>query len=474
MGKDNPVSQLKKSPPIQTKAPLTDNQNEIIAAPQPVPALLEQATINPTKLKPADILQLQRTLGNNAVLQLMRSTKNNGNAAHQKIQKKAAPIAVSKTDKKAIQRLIGFEIETRIPIYRDDGTGTGTLEKPDYDEVHSDAGTGDGAEISVDKEGATSIIELVTPPVDDSQISKNFAGMARSWVNVLTTLHGQAIAGPPPKKMDAAIGTSDDDLYYGFKPTDSNSKQDMIAIQATHGIRLDKVDTLFKKTSIPKANQARGADQLKSDAVAEVGPAMDTFMNNLETILNSSTIITKKKDRQQALKEVRGFFSLLAQYLISGGKAKTYYLKNHTMLFYKSKMSDVRNNLVGANAYAAQLLTATYHAAVKAQLLTDTGRTGTDPLFMGANASTVTCAGWLDEVMGGIDDSLFEEAKNPWGNAIAPGNVKGSLAAVLEHRDLVKEIKPDDNMKLTNPNLIVEYLVQVFKRNKKMQDIHHG
>ena len=472
--KESPVSPQKKSPVTQNKTTATATQNEIISAPEEIPALLEQATVNPASLKPKDILQLQRTLGNTAVLQLMRSSQNNGNIAAPKIQKQASPITVSKTDKKAIQRLIGFEIETRIPLYRDDGMGTGTLEKPDYDEVHSDAGTGDGAEIVVDKEGATSIIELVTPPVDDSQVSKNFAAMARTWVNALTILHGQAIAGPPPKKMDAAIGTSDDDLYYGFKPTDSNSKQDMIAIQATHGIRLDKVDTLFKKTSIPRANQARGADQLKSDAVAEVGPAMDTFMTNLETILNASTVIAKKKDRQQALKEVRGFFSLLAQYLISGGKAKTYYLKNHTMLFYKSKMSDVRNNLVGANAYAAQLFTVAYHAAVKTQLLTDTGRTGTDPLFMGSNGSTITCAGWLDEVMTGVDDSLFEEAKNPWGNAIAPGTVKGSLSAVLEHRDLIKEIKPDDNMKLTNPNLIVEYLVQVFKRNKKMQDIHHG
>jgi hypothetical protein len=274
--------------------------------------------------------------------------------------------------------------------------------------------------------------------------------------------------------MDATIGASDDDLYFGFKPTDSNGKQDLVAIQATHGIRLDKVDTLFKKTSIPKANQARGADQLKSDAVAEVGPAMDTFMANLETILASATVIAKKKDRTQALKEVRGYFSLLAQYLISGGKAKTYYLKNHTMLFYKSKMSDVRNNLVAANAYAAQLMSPTHHAAVKAQLLTDTARTGTDPLFMGSHASTITAAGWLDEVMQGIDDSLFEEAKNPWGNAIAPGTVKGNLSAVLEHRDLLKEIKPGDNMNLNNPNLIVEYLVQVFKRNKEMQDIHHG
>jgi hypothetical protein len=208
--------------------------------------------------------------------------------------------------------------------------------------------------------------------------------------------------------------------------------------------------------------------------MAEVGPTMDIFMPNLEGIIDPATIITKKSERVQALKEVRGFFSLLAQYLISGGKAKTYYLKNHTMLFYKSKMNNVRNDLIVANPYAAALLAPLSRDIVKAQLLTDTKRTGSDPLFMGNHASDISAADWLDEVLSGRDDSLFEEAKNDWGTDIAPGKVKGNLAAVLEHRDLVKEIKPDASMNLTKPDLIVEYLVQVFKRNKKMQDIHHG
>jgi len=336
----NSVAPQKKVAPEVHKSISGSDQDQIAATPEieELPQLVQRAKLNPALLKPTDLLQLQRTLGNSAVLQLMRSGAGSASASASANQTNKPPMNISKADKKAIQRLIGFEIETRIPIYKE---VSNALTRPGYNSVHVNAGTGDGTEVSVDKKGATSIIELVTAPVDDSQISKNFKATAQNWVKALTNLHTEAIKGPPPKKMKPTIAAADDSLQFGFTDTDDDSKKDMIAVQVTHGIRLDKVDTLFKQTSIPKANQARGADQLKSDSMAEVGPAMDIFMPNLEGIIDPATIITKKAERVQALKEVRGFFSLLAQYLISGGKAKTYYLKNHTMLFYKSKMNNV-------------------------------------------------------------------------------------------------------------------------------------
>jgi hypothetical protein len=458
---------------ITPTAPTEQTQTTTTA--HPLADLVQRAQHNPALLKPPDVLQLQRTLGNAAVVQLMRAGAKPAPPAA-----KTTPLPISKASaaglrRAILQRLIGFEIETRIPLYRDDGTGTNTLERPDYDEVHSPSGTGDNTEISVDKHGETSIIELVTQAVDDSQITRDFRRTAENWVRILTTLH--AAAGSPPEKMTDHIPAAGGDLYFGFQPNDDDSDKDHVAVQATHGIRLDKVEKLFSKTSIPEQNRVGGADTKKSDAVGEVGGVMDTFMGNLVGILDPSTVINNRTQRTQAVKDVRGFFALLAHYLIVGGKEKTSYLKNQTMLFYKSKMSAVRDNLILNNAYAQRLFQDAYRDQVITQLLTDTNRTGGDPLFMSGQASkssTVTCQEWLDEVLQGIDDRLFEQAKNDWGSPIAPGSVKGNLAAVLEHRDLVKEFKPNDNMDLNHPDLIVDYLVAFFSRNKKMQDIHHG
>src|SRR5918994_3991903 len=52
-----------------------------------------------------------------------------------------------------IQRKIGFELETRIPVYFRDNDAPGGLAKADYDEINADVGDGYGSKFVVDKEG---------------------------------------------------------------------------------------------------------------------------------------------------------------------------------------------------------------------------------------------------------------------------------------------------------------------------------
>src|SRR4051812_44870151 len=117
----NSVAPQKKVAPEVHKSISGSDQDQIAATPEieELPQLVKRAKLNPALLKPTDLLQLQRTLGNSAVLQLMRSGAGSASASASANQTNKPPMNISKADKKAIQRLIGFEIETRIPIYKE-------------------------------------------------------------------------------------------------------------------------------------------------------------------------------------------------------------------------------------------------------------------------------------------------------------------------------------------------------------------
>ena len=363
-----------------------------------------------------------------------------------------------------VQRLIGFEIESRIPVYQVNGGVTNM----NYDTLHANAGTGDGSELGVDKVGETSIIEFASGPVSDTQSAGDFRDTARSWVNVLRDLKAEAVSGPFPKQLNAHYAPAANDVHFGkLNAGSSVLDYEKVAIQATHGLQLEKVKDFINKTELENPG-GFGRVTKKNAALDETKPNTEGIMTALKTLVDPATVIPGRSQRSQALKEAEGFFALIAHYLTLGGKDITAYLKNQTTLFYKSKLSDVRNNIMGNRWIYDLVHYADTRAQVATELLTGTARNGGDPLFRG---SVVDCDTWLAAVLSGSGDPFFEEAKNDWGKPIDPGKVKGKNAVVLEHRDLANEMPFPDNLSLNNPDAVVTYLVSFFKLNKKRQGL---
>src|SRR5690606_428861 len=135
---------------------------------------------------------------------------------------------------------------------------------------------------------------------------------------------------------------------------------------------------------------------------------------------------------QNGVPELDGLVTLMMNYLTAGSDddiAKVIYMKNRPAnVFYKSKLSDVRNNLL-TTVYGNLILNdANNRAALRTLLLIESGRTSGDPLFKAdpspinpqGIASTVTVHQWITEVLSGVNDRIFDEMKNPWANPIAP------------------------------------------------------
>ena len=363
-----------------------------------------------------------------------------------------------------IQRLIGFEIESRIPVYRVDGAVT----HMNYDTLHANAGTGDGSELAVDKVGNTSIIEFASGPVSDTQSASAFKGTARSWVNVLMDIKAKAVSGPFPKQLNAHYAPAANEVKFGkLNAGSSTIDYEKVAIQATHGLQLEKVKDFINKTELQNPTGA-GRVTKKNEALDETKPNTEGIMDALKLLVDPAAAIANRSERSRALKEAEGFFALIAHYLTLGGKDIQAYLKNQTTLFYKSKLSDVRNDLMGNRWFYELVHYADVRANVATELLTGTARNGAHSLFRG---SVATCNAWLTAVLSGSGDPFFEEAKNDWGQSIAPGQVKGKNAVVLEHRDLANEMPFSNTLDLNHPDAVVKYLVNFFKMNKKRQGL---
>ncbi|MHB8628253.1 MAG: hypothetical protein ACYDBJ_14050 [Aggregatilineales bacterium] len=495
-------ARLRQAKPAPQNRRIQSRKSSFVPQPETA-ALLRRAHQKPESLNADDVIHLQRTLGNAAVTHLlgnkaqrMATQANHPRTAQRRKSEKDAKqenkkISPSSTAAKTIQRLIGFELETRIPLAYEQGDGSYT--KPDYDEIHADVGLGDGSEIGVDKDGTNPIAEFVSGPVDDTQSADNFKLIAQNWVNVIHGLRNAAEATPPMQDLHATYPTAPANARFGFTAADQVKKQkkflklipyktwyetsparlselDKLAIQVTHSLQLSQVGGYMSGTTY--ATKLGGRDTSKENALHETEAIANTLLNDVTGRYDPAPVMTDVGQRNKALADFKGLLSLMVHYLVLGSKNISGYVKNQMSLFFKSKLSDVRNNLVqkGANPYSRHLLfKAEPRQWIRQQILTRTGRDGGTVVLP---KTTVTCDAWLKDVLKGTDDQIFEQAKNDWGKDIKPGKVAGKQAVVLEHRDLVKEMPPDySEMKLSNPAGVVNYLVSVFSANKTKQGL---
>lgn len=415
---------------------------------------------DPRSLTPRMVMQLQRTAGNQAVMRMLDS------AAKQKAAtpNKAIQITQDATSaQETLQRLIGFEIETGIPAKNK--MDTGEYEDPDYEDFNIDLPDGSKLDIDSDPAGGGKILEFASAPVDDTQSSEDFKKIAGTWLALLTNLRTKAASSPPIRHLSSVISTAPGYARYGVNKGKPGSME-RASIQATHGLRLDQVRSFFKKLALANPTGASRVGA-KEQATKESVGSVDPIMVQLKTLHDPATMVGVADNH---VEEVAGFFTLMANYMLSGKAVASGYAKNRSFLFYKSKLSDVRNMLVDKNPYAAEVLTddeAVNRAALI--LLIVTKRKADEPLWVGTDEPNIW--DWMFANLSGDDDPAFEAAKNPWGTDIKPGKVDGGLAAVVEHRDIDKVVPPGGILKLTEPQAIIDYLTAVFEANKGWENI---
>lgn len=420
----------------------------------------------PLQLSPTAILHLQRTIGNAAVQRMLTAPQHGATTSR----------VISQDAESGLRRKIGFEIETGIPVTNrvdDEKTGEGHYTKVKHDTLN--APTGDGSKLDIDKHFGYSILEFISVAVDDTLPAENFEQTAESWLDTLNNLREEAESTPPPKQLRQQIGGARSDAYYGFPPGDTTDKHmlDRVSIQMTHGVKLFKVAKLLSNLDL-SAMGGSGLKTAKTNVAHEAVTTADRIMATITAAHDPSKRETDKSKRKRRVEEFRGFVSLVCNYLLIGRHPllQSGFLKGRTPLFYKSKLSDVVIKLQTRSPFAAKVLGSKYLPTFKTALLTETQRNGNETLFLITRKEepSPTVDKWLDDVLSGVGDPAFEAMKNSYSDDIAPGRVQGRRAVVMEHRNIM------DEMKLENPVLsdqrgVVDYLVALYEANQQMQKI---
>jgi len=232
-------------------------------------------------------------------------------------------------------------------------------------------------------------------------------------------------------------------------------------------VPLDQAGKLISAFPLSGTASAFNATQLAKNAPAKAMTVMQNLIGAFVPVAHNG------------VNELRGLITLMMNYLTAGNDdaiAKVVYMKNRPAnIFYKSKLSDVRDNLLNF-PYGNQILTNPVAVAtLRLLLLAESGRTAGDPLFKAdpdpvnpqGLASTVTVGTWLTEVLNGVDDQIFEEMKNPWANEIDPD---ADDEVVIELR------KRGFNLTHANFTLenfgtgLLEYMKKVYLANKALKN----
>jgi len=378
-----------------------------------------------------------------------------------------------------MQRRIGFEIETGIPITRR-VPNADPLTVGIHPHIYRDAHPQTMAQnvrqgtltVSADHSGAHaqtvlepfnqwSIVEAVTDPIDDSMTPSQFDAIATVWLSRIINIKQLAQQGPPAQQL---LGSN---YYVGLPSAQNYANWDRIAPQVTVGVPLDQAAKLISAFPMSGTASAYNATKLAKEAPAKALKVMQGLIGAIPP------------GTQNGVPELKGLVTLMMNYLTAGNDndiAKVIYMKNRPAnVFYKSKLSDVRNNLL-TTVYGNLILNdANNRAALRTLLLLESGRTSGDPLFKAdpspinpqGVASTVTVHQWITEVLAGVDDRIFDEMKNPWANPIAPD---ANDEVVIELRKL--------GYNLTHSNFVLEdfnsgllqYMKKVYLANKQLKN----
>ncbi len=467
---------------------------------------------SPLRGSEAFVAGLQRTAGNGAVVQLLgpRRPATSRDRSGRTVGPGAVPRPASGEGRPvlSLQRKIGFELETGIPLGWENDPPDGNYWDIDVDEIKGAKGPGGQGRVDVDhtetkgngveeKFGHLPIIELVTAPLDERLSSKEVKAEAKTWVKFLQDLRTEAKTNPAQPLKDQVPTTPHKQIVLGL-PNRKDDAMERIAPQATVGVKLSKVKTMMSATDKerPKLLQQglKGADTRKLDANTQALASVQLILQHLKQADKQDRLHYKQAhDLPGApvdydVKELEGFLLMVSTYLRASalGRGKGGYLKNLALVFFKSKLSSVRTTMAGRSAYAAKLVDSPTSGAysvlaggrdwLKGELLAENHVNDTDELLEDDGTDPAVSVGeWLDEVLGGVDDKLLMRAKNPWSDPIDPEvSAKGNTRAIMElrHLNLTNRAEtskaPSGGFKLSDTDALVSYLASLHESNKSL------
>ncbi|GLR17011.1 eCIS core domain-containing protein [Portibacter lacus] len=383
-----------------------------------------------------------------------------------------------------IQRRIGFEIETGIPVSLQDpnppnnymNIGNNWLEAPfpggklmvDHLPGH--------ANIPNEPYNDWSIIEFVTDPIADNLSNNNFRNVATGWVTDLQNLSVYAQAnhgpiqnapnvGPPGSGLNINIGQ-----IPGGVPIPANY-WDRVGPQSTMGVKLKNIGNIFQNETVATGYLGHVRHDRVSHGTHQAQPTANLIMTDIHAAYPKRVHTIR-----QGYQDLKGLIVLICNYILAGSvnQGRGGYRKNHTSVMYKSKLSSVRNNIIN-KSYPAFILddSNAKRTAVRNIILNRCNRTAADEVFQGItyNNNNILSGHWIDSILNGATDWVFEAMKNPWSAEIAPEDVKGSSGFVMEMRD-----SGDFNMSnlglngLNDTNTLVDYLARIYMKNKEWRN----
>lgn len=301
-----------------------------------------------------------------------------------------------------------------------------------------------------------SIIELVTKPWDESVLTEAQVGTKMQFlVDLVTDLRANT---ENFTKMARLIGH----YYVGAPLPDGSPAPEIYGnVQATYGVQLSRIPELFTWQSQALQPQDVTSTVLQS-AVAAAHRVTATLQSN-HNLSNAD------------LPQLRGFLTLLCNYLIAGrtnipGNALG---KNRLgQLFYKTSMANLRNEL-GTNAGAGKYLDKR-GGTIRTYLLTESGRTAMEPL-LASSPDWHTCGEWLDGVITGSEDVVFKKMKNPDSSELGPDQLGPSgskeVGPVIENRRLNLQIAPDKPPQNYAPEKWVALAKTIYHKMKEINQI---
>ncbi|MBU3031432.1 hypothetical protein [Paracoccus marinaquae] len=391
----------------------------------------------------------------------------------------AAMPAVARTG--VVQRRIGFELETGIPLAEQIGGGGGApVSYGPLDNDNLEAPFPGGklmvdhvpghAQTALENYTEWNIVEFVTDPLDDRLPQATFQNLATTWVNDLQALEGYAQAnhaqvqnapnvGPPGSGLDVRIGIP--------PGGDGGAHWNRFAPQATMGIKLSAIGNIFANET-----QAGGfAGHVRHDRIAQGAQPAEATANQIMADIHAA--YPKRRHRSRSgYRDMQGLMVLICNYLLTGAAnaGRGGYRKNFTTMMYKSMLSSVRNSIIGKSYPASMLGNPGRRANIANFVLNRCGRAPGDEVFDGITFGTapVYAGAWVNSVLAGGTDLVFLAMKNPWSNEIAPENIHGDRGAVMEMRDTSDfGIGAHGIAGLNDTANIVAYLTQLYQLNKQ-------
>ncbi|MFV2027012.1 DUF4157 domain-containing protein [Micromonospora sp. LOL_028] len=336
------------------------------------------------------------------------------------------------------QRKFGFELELHhVPLFSRQG---GVESRPVANatavargrrfEAHVDHSAGLDATVVPDAlRGAgqpAPILELVTGPMDEFKDSESTVrGVMNRLVRVATHIENRALTPNTNVPLDGLPGMTANPAGVNFVgyPNGSTAPAGTLTgahahVQATYGLSITQVGDEFADRSAQPTAPGTAQSKVRHSKVAlglantRAGDIVQWIRDNIDEDYSDA-----------ALAEARGLFALIINYLIIGKVPHWARLhKNHAgIFFYKTRLSTVRDQIVHSHPELEGLFG---NDELVDELLRRAGRGYVQPVFpnmqepLAGVALDLMCGMWVQEVLAGTGDKVFDTSANSGANAV--------------------------------------------------------